>query len=326
MKAAGIITEYNPFHQGHRYHLQKTRQITQADVVICILSGYFSQRGLPSVMDLETKAALALENGADLVLRLPAIYAAQSADYFAKYALQSLSVLEVDEIVFGSETEDLNLLEKPAMAPKDPATSLARNQQALRPNDILGRQYIRWCKELGIDYKTIRRNPDFISATQSRQDFFAGRPAWLQENFQPAQRWESYYPYLRLILLMSDPADLAELFLVNEGIEYRLIRCARQHDNWHGFLEAAITKTYSRARIQRTCLMILLQVKKEFMAAHDGFFYALPVSFNEKGRQWLRQHKSERICMKLAQMPVWLKDSLIKEKTLYHLAAGKENE
>lgn len=323
MKAAGIITEYNPFHQGHEYHLAKTREVSGADVIICILSGCFSQRGLPSVLSLQDKADLAIAHGADLVLQLPAIFAAQSADYFARYALQSLSVLGVDEIIFGSETEDLALLEDDTMLPKDPSQSLARRQQALSPNDILGRQYIRWCRQLGIGYRTIRRNENFISATQSRKNYFAGQPVDHEALFQPLQRWESYYPYLRFCLLMSDPADLSQLFLVNEGIENRLIRCAREHESWSGFLEAAISKTYSRARIQRTCLMILLQVKKEFMARHDSFFYALPVAFNDKGRAWLGSHRSSAICMKYAQMPDWLKTSLIKEKTLYSIIKEK---
>ena len=146
LKICGIITEYNPFHQGHAHHLRQARELTGCDVLVCILSDYFSQRGLPSVMSWQDKTRLALEHGADLVIRLPSVYAAQSADHFARYALESLSVLGVQEIVFGSECHDRSRLEAMAdeagLRPVNPATSQARNLPDLEPNDILGVQYL----------------------------------------------------------------------------------------------------------------------------------------------------------------------------------------
>lgn len=141
LKICGIITEYNPFHQGHAHHLRQARELTGCDVLVCILSDYFSQRGLPSVMSWQDKTRLALEHGADLVIRLPSVYAAQSADHFARYALESLSVLGVQEIVF-----DPNVMTGPdwkpwrmaGLRPVNPATSQARNLPDLEPNDILG--------------------------------------------------------------------------------------------------------------------------------------------------------------------------------------------
>ena len=87
MKTCGIITEYNPFHQGHIYHIKKTKELTQCNCLIAIVSNHFTQRGLPSLLSMEDKTKLALEAGCNLVIELPACYAAQSADYFAKYAI-----------------------------------------------------------------------------------------------------------------------------------------------------------------------------------------------------------------------------------------------
>ena len=104
MKTCGIITEYNPFHQGHIYHIKKTKELTQCDCLIAIVSNHFTQRGLFSLLTMQDKTKLALEAGCNLVIELPPCYAAQSADYFAKYAVESLSQLHIDQICFGSET------------------------------------------------------------------------------------------------------------------------------------------------------------------------------------------------------------------------------
>ena len=112
MKTCGIITEYNPFHQGHIYHIKKTKELTQCDCLIAIVSNHFTQRGLPSLLSMEDKTQLALESGCNLVIELPPCYAAQSADYFAKYAIESLHELNVDQICFGSETNNIKTLKE----------------------------------------------------------------------------------------------------------------------------------------------------------------------------------------------------------------------
>lgn len=108
MKVAGIIAEYNPFHRGHLYHLEKTRQITGADHIVVVMSGDFTQRGAPALADKYTRARMALSCGADLVLELPVIHATGSAPYFARGAVALLHELQVvDFLSFGSEGGDL---------------------------------------------------------------------------------------------------------------------------------------------------------------------------------------------------------------------------
>lgn len=79
----GIVAEYNPFHNGHLYHIQKTKELTGAKYVVCVMSGNFVQRGNTSIVDKWTKAQMALASGVDLVLELPAIYSVSSAESFA---------------------------------------------------------------------------------------------------------------------------------------------------------------------------------------------------------------------------------------------------
>lgn len=108
-----IIGEYNPFHNGHAYHLQKTKEITNADCVIAIVSGGFVQRGNVSLIDKWSKADMALSNGVDLVIELPTVYSISSAENFAYGAIKILNSLKVvDTLSFGSEFCDLDVLEK----------------------------------------------------------------------------------------------------------------------------------------------------------------------------------------------------------------------
>lgn len=110
-KTLGIIAEYNPFHNGHLYHIGESIKETQADNVICIISGNFVQRGNTSIIDKWTKTKMALLNGADLVIELPTIYSTSSAENFAEGAMKLLDSLGiVDTVSFGMEAKELATL------------------------------------------------------------------------------------------------------------------------------------------------------------------------------------------------------------------------
>lgn len=111
MKTAGIIAEYNPFHNGHAYHIAKTKELTGADYLIAVISGDFVQRGMPALLDKYLRCETALSQGADLVLELPAAYAAASAEFFAMGTISLLDKLgAADSVCFGSECGDLHIL------------------------------------------------------------------------------------------------------------------------------------------------------------------------------------------------------------------------
>ncbi len=111
MKVVGIIAEYNPFHNGHKFHMEQARMLTGADYVIVVMSGNFTQRGNPALVDKYTRTRMALDAGADLVIELPVYYACTSAEFFAKGAISLLDKLGVvDSICFGSECGDITVL------------------------------------------------------------------------------------------------------------------------------------------------------------------------------------------------------------------------
>lgn len=172
MRTVGIIAEYNPFHNGHFYHIQKAKELTGADYVIAVMSGDFVQRGAPAVFDKSTRARMALSSGADLVLELPVYFAASSAEDFAACGIALLDRIGVtDAVCFGSECGDLgplfavaNLLKEETAAYKAALKKQlsqgltypdARNQALLSclseeeaavlssPNNILGIEYLK---------------------------------------------------------------------------------------------------------------------------------------------------------------------------------------
>ena len=104
MDITAIISEYNPLHKGHLYHIETARKETNADFIIAIMSGNFVQRGTPAIIDKYTRAEAALKSGVDLVLELPTMYATASAEYFAFGGVSLANTLGCDtHLSFGSE-------------------------------------------------------------------------------------------------------------------------------------------------------------------------------------------------------------------------------
>ena len=109
MKSVGIICEYNPFHNGHLYHIKKIKEMYPEYVIVCVMNGNFTQRGDFSLTDKYEKTMVAL-NYVDLVIELPFVFGTQSADIFTKGSADILNKLGVDAFVFGSESNDINKL------------------------------------------------------------------------------------------------------------------------------------------------------------------------------------------------------------------------
>ena len=107
LKKIGIICEYNPFHNGHLYHINKIKEMFPDSIIILVMSGNFTQLGEISLINKWDKTEIALTYGVNVVVELPFVFATQSADIFAKASIEILSTLNVDTIVFGSETNDI---------------------------------------------------------------------------------------------------------------------------------------------------------------------------------------------------------------------------
>lgn len=172
MRISAIICEYNPFHNGHLLHIKKTREQTKCDFLICLMSGNFTQRGEPAILDKFKRAEIAVKCGADIVLELPTAFAINNAEIFARGAVRILnSIKQVTHLSFGSECADVELLEKTAnffinepelfkqeikfQLKKGHSLNLAKNNAIATlgyklapflPNNILGIEYLKALK------------------------------------------------------------------------------------------------------------------------------------------------------------------------------------
>ncbi|WP_174613145.1 nucleotidyltransferase [Virgibacillus ihumii] len=213
MNACGLIVEYNPFHNGHAYHIQESKKTSGADCMIAVMSGNFLQRGEPAIIDKYHRTKAALSAGIDIVLELPYAYAVQSSDLFAKGSVHTLNEAGVSSICFGSESGDVShftngyrlfydketifkktLKEQLAQGTSFPEASriayqeigLAASEMDLtRPNNILGFSYVKAIlnSNLPIDPLTIKRTKSnyhdqsfsgsIASATSIRKELLA---------------------------------------------------------------------------------------------------------------------------------------------------------
>lgn len=203
MKATGIVVEYNPFHNGHKYHLQKTKELNPNNIIIAVMSGDFVQRGEPSIIDRWTKTKMALANGVDLVIELPVFYSSQNAEIFAKGAVGILEELKCESMVFGSESGKINELKRISTLQESEEFKIKLKERLksgdsyptahsstmkeilgeseLNSNDILGLEYIKairyWkssiipmtLKREKVGYHDTNIVGDFASATKIRE-------------------------------------------------------------------------------------------------------------------------------------------------------------
>lgn len=113
MRVCGIVAEYNPFHHGHQYQIQRIKEELQADAIVAVMSGNFIQRGMPAMFDKWTRAEMALQNGIDMVVELPTYYAVASAENFATGGIGLLNSMGVvTDVCFGANTEDIDTLKR----------------------------------------------------------------------------------------------------------------------------------------------------------------------------------------------------------------------
>jgi len=203
MRVVGLIAEYNPFHNGHKYHIEKAKEVANADYAIVVMSGNFVQRGAPAIIPKHLRAEAALKCGADLVIELPVCYATGTAEQFAYGAVSLLEKLGcVNAICFGSECGDINLLSNVARLLcdetdeyKDALQAYLRSgmsfplarQNALdklypngnygqllsEPNNILGIEYLKALYRLNsnIEPLTIQREVSHYHDTELQEQF-----------------------------------------------------------------------------------------------------------------------------------------------------------
>ena len=219
MEAVGLITEYNPFHNGHAYHVAQAKALTGADVVVAVMSGNYVQRGVPATFDKWQRAELALRGGVDLVFELPFAFAVQPAHIFARGAVQLLADAGAKTIVFGAEHGDLDFLalaqqaHQRLMADKQFSTDYSQTYatafndvladvvgfRLTDPNDMLGFAYATAVIDLdlvgAITLQPIQRIKAGYHETQLVDDHIASATA-IRELMDKQAPTTSFLPYV----------------------------------------------------------------------------------------------------------------------------------
>jgi len=323
MKATGIITEYSPFHNGHIYHIQKTREILTPDCLIAAVSGNFTMRGAVSSIEKYHKAKIALNHGVDLVAEIPFPYVNQQADYFAYGAISLLDKLAVTAICFGSESNDIKKIQKMLDYTKTSnyqktlknnlknglsysKSSMKAIDENIQSNDILGISYLKAIENLKSNIKpyTIQRinsnhrdttpnESSIASATAIRGlndiSFYVPKEVIAYKNQYGFTDLSDYFSLLHYKLGITDSKNLKNFIHINEGLENLLKKSLV--NNYSEFLASVQTKRYSANRINRSLISILTEFNQFELEPAP---YINILGFNESGRKYLNKLKKEK--------------------------------
>lgn len=288
MKVTGIIAECNPLHEGHEYLIREARERTQADYVVVAMSGDYVQRGAPSILSREERAAALLTKGVDLVVELPLYVSCSGADYFARGAVALLDSLGVvTDLVFGSESGDLQALQAAAekLGEEDEAYR-ASLREGLRnglsfplaraaalgeavpesPNDLLGTEYLRALNASGSEIR-----PHAVLRTKCRSaSEIRAQMLEKREDSDPFLCRDDFSDLLLHSLCGAQSAeDLCRYLDVSEGLAGRILRELPSYSTFSGFCEAVKSRNYTYTRISRALLHILLGMTSHTMERFD---------------------------------------------------------
>lgn len=336
MNVIGIICEYNPFHNGHIYHLKKVKELFPDSLIILVMSGNFTQRGIPSIMDKWDKTEIALEYGIDLVIELPFVFATQSADIFAHGAISILKEMKAEYLIFGSESNNIEKLTKLAKISLEETnyqeqiryylqegnnypTALNKALQNLKgeeictPNDLLGLSYIKEIlkQNASITPISIQRTNDYhsinldsiASATSIRNAILQNKnirdyvPMEVIKKLAQNRYFQNdYFPFLKYKIITTE--DLSIFQTVDEGIERRIKKCILKADSWEQLVQLIKTKRYTYNKINRMLIHILCGFTKEQAKRWQEIEYIRVLGFSQCGQVYLNQIK------KVIELPI----------------------
>ncbi len=330
MDTIGIICEYNPFHNGHLYHINKIKEMFPSSTIVLVMSGNFTQRGDASIINKWDKTSIALSNNIDLVIELPFEFTISSADTFAYGAVSILNNLKVDYLVFGSETNDIELFKNIAKVQLSKeydkkvkeyvssginyATCLSKAlkdfgfKDIKNPNDILSISYIRELMKLNSNIIpiSIKRENNYNSKTLKGSITSASS---IRENIRktdikkyvPNTSYkylkdklyfiDDYFSYLKYKILSEDNLD--RYLYIEEGIDNKIKKVIYDSNSYEELIMNIKSKRYTYSKIKRMLLCILIGFTKEEALNRKEINYIRVLGFNKKGRSYLNKIKKE---------------------------------
>ena len=330
MKSIGIIAEYNPFHNGHLYHINEIKKKYPDHVIVLVMTGNFSQRGIPSIIDKWKRTEIALNHGIDLVVELPFSFSTQSADYFALGAVTILEKLNCEKVIFGSESnniEDLELIARTQVNNPEfeklvkiyskfgnnypTAISNAiydlTNKKIDSPNDLLGISYIKTIiqNKYNIKYETIKRLDNYHDIELDEN--YTSSASSIREALKNNKDIKKHVPsdtldYLNDLHFIDDyfnilkykittEEDLSIYNTVEEGIDKLLKKNISKASSYDELIKLIKSKRYTYNKISRMLLHILCNFTKEKRNLFNNINYLRILGFNNTGKSYLNSIK-----------------------------------
>lgn len=319
MNIIGIIAEYNPFHNGHIYHINKIKELYPNSLIILVLNGYFLERGEISIISKYNKTKLALDHNIDIIVELPTLYGTQSADTFSEISIKILNELGVEKIIFGSESNDIDKLTSIAKKQIENEldikkylskglnypTSLnkALESNINTPNDILGITYIKTIlkykyniEPISIqrtnDYHDTLSNNEIVSATNIREKIKNNIDI---TSFVPNTKYinkineELLFNLIKYKINTID--DLSIYLTVDEGLENKLKKVINKVNTIEELILKIKSKRYTYNRLRRMLIHILLDIKKE--DANLPLTHIHLLGFNKNGQKYINKLKKQ---------------------------------
>ena len=331
MKAIGIIAEYNPFHNGHLYHLNKIKEKYPDYTIVLVMNGNFTERGEVTIIDKWKRSDIALELGIDLVIELPFSFSTQSADFYAYGAITLLEKLQVEKVIFGSESdniEDLKLIAETQInndefdklvkiyckLGNNYPTALSKaledlvDKKITTPNDLLGISYIKTI--LKNNYKiipeTIKRTNNYhdkeisntiSSATSIRESLKDDKDIEKQVPINTLKRlnnlhyMDMYFNILKYKIITED--NLEKYQTVETGMNKKLKEVITEVNTYDELIKSIKSKKDTYNKISRMLLHILCNFTKEIADKFKNITYVRVLGFNKNGKNYLNSIKKD---------------------------------
>ena len=352
MEIIGIIAEYNPFHNGHIYHIEKIKEMYPNSILILILNGYFLERGQISIESVSSKTKLALEHNIDIVIQLPFIFGTNSADIFSDASIELLNELGATKIIFGSESNNIKKLKKLAKKQLEneyndevkkylnlginypTALNKALNTNINTPNDLLGLSYIKTIlkNKYNIEPITIKRTSNYHDIYSNEQIISASN---IREKINNNIDISNYVPNIEYIneidhnlffnllkyKIINDD-KLNSYLTVDEGIDNKLKKVINECDTLEELIQKIKTKRYTYNRINRMFIHILIGLKKTDKYNLLKNEYIRILGFNNIGKKYIKNIKNKTnipIVTSLKKINSIIKDYEIKAYEIYNL-------
>lgn len=322
MNVIGLIAEYNPFHNGHKYQIDKIKKLYPNSLIICIISTSFSQRGEISLLNKWDKTKIALNNNIDIVLELPYFFTVQSADTFAHASLQILNEFKIDTLAFGSEIANINKLNKMLSLKIDESQLIKKyskkgyNYPSIiskiyntpkAPNDILAVSYLKEIKKNNYNIKplVIKRTNNYhdtnldaniVSASNVREKFYSDINL---KKYVPDDTYKilknkkvNKNKYIELVKYkVFTDINLNNYLDVDEGLDNKIVNTIFKYNNEIDIIKNIKSKRYTFNKISRMLNHILVGLTKEDAKSIKDIEYIRILGFNELGRKYLNSIK-----------------------------------